>query len=128
MVSVDEMADALAELFADYTTEVNDKLRDATKTIARKGANAVRASARANVGGTGRYAAGWTYKAEDKRLSTSAVIYNKDRPGLAHLIEHGHVTRNGTGRTYDRTPAHVHIEPVEEQILKDYLNEVRMTL
>lgn len=128
MVSVDEMADALAGLFEEYTTEVNGKLRDATKTIARKGASAVRASARSNVGGSGRYASGWTYRAEDKRLKTTAVIYNEDRPGIAHLLENGHVTRNGTGRTFGRTPAYVHIKPVEEQILKDYINEVRLTL
>lgn len=57
---------------------------------------------------TGAYAGGWSVK----KGKDSYTVYNKN-PGLTHLLEKGHVTRNGTGRTYDPTPAHPHISDAE---------------
>ena len=41
-------------------------------------------------------------------------IYNADQPGLTHLLENGHVSRNGTGRTFDPVKAYPHIAPVQK--------------
>jgi len=60
---------------------------------------------------------------EKGRLSTTVTIYN-DHPALPHLLEYGHVTRNGTGRTYAPTPAHAHIAPVEKELVETFEREV----
>lgn len=59
---------------------------------------------------TGDYSRGWAIK----KGKDSYTIYNKTKPGLTQLLEFGHVTRNGTGRTYDPTPAHPHIKDAEK--------------
>jgi hypothetical protein len=51
------------------------------------------------------------------------IIYN-EHPGLPHLLEYGHVSRNGTGRTYGEVPGHEHIQPVEEEMVRDFERKV----
>jgi hypothetical protein len=43
-------------------------------------------------------------------------------------LEHGHVTRNGTNRSYDDTPAHVHIAPVEEELITYFQKQIKVDL
>lgn len=67
-------------------------------------------------GASGKYAKGWTYTPDKGRLKVGATIHGKivDTWATAHLLEHGHVSRNGTGRTYGTVKEIVHIAPVEE--------------
>lgn len=103
---------------------INDILKEYADDVDRMSAECVQKTARAGVSAlkrnspkrTGKYAGGWTYRLENKRLKSTATIYNGPRAGLAHLLEHGHVIKNGTGRVYGRTPASPHIEPIEQEI------------
>lgn len=65
--------------------------------------------------GGGKYAKGWTSKKEQGRLRVGAVVYGKSGTyQLAHLLEHGHLKRNG-----ERTKSITHIEPVEDWAVKE---------
>ena len=57
------------------------------------------------------YNKGWTRELTRKRLYAEAKIFNKNAPGLAHLLEFGHLMRNGR-----RTRAFPHIAPVNDRI------------
>lgn len=124
--ALDKLDVAIASILTDYEDEVSRKSTECVKRVTAAGAAAVRRQAEAifpvkkGKKISGDYAKGWAWRYDEKRLETVGIIYNKDKPGLAHLLEHGHVTRNGTGRTYDPTPAHVHIQPVEERIAEDF--------
>lgn len=61
----------------------------------------------------GGYAKGWKREKEKGRLKVGYTIYN-EKPGLPHLLEHGHVKRSG-----GRTDPIVHIEPVEQWAIKE---------
>ena len=47
------------------------------------------------------------------------TVHNKDRYRLTHLLEKGHATRDG-----GRTTPQVHIKPVEEKFIDDYVKGV----
>lgn len=114
------------KILSEYADEVDKVSTECVRKVALKGAKELR-----NTSPKGRssdYAKGWSAKTEVKRLSASSVIYNKNKPGLAHLLEHGHVTRNGLDRTYPKTPAHVHIEPVETSIAEEFEQTLRRDL
>lgn len=97
---------------------------EAVKKVARAGAKALRAeSKRVFPNGTGRYAKGWTSTVDTKKRSAQGIIYNKDVPGLPHLLEHGHANRGG-----GRTPGRVHIKTIEDQVAKGFEEEVRREL
>lgn len=116
-VGLDGLADAIADVLDEYQTEIARGTKEAVQKVAKAGVKALKATSPQQ---TGSYAKGWTSEVKEGRLGAEATIYNAAKPGLVHLLEHGHVTRNGTGRTFRPTPAHVHVAPVEEQLIADF--------
>lgn len=125
LTPIERLHDDIMKILDEYTDDVDRKSEECVKKVAQKGALALRHNSPRK---SGKYADGWTYKVQKTRLETNAVIYNAARPGLAHLLEHGHATRNGDGRRYDDTPAHVHIAPIEEQIAEDFEKTIKVDL
>ena len=56
-------------------------------------------------------------------LSTAAVIYNRTRWFLIHLLEDGH--QKATGGRVEETP---HVEPAEQQAEKELVDEITNVL
>lgn len=105
--------DVVDDLLKTYNGDVVEQMTAAIDEVSKEAVQKLKEESRAEFG-AGKYAKGWTRKIENKRLIHSATVYGKSGTyQLAHLLEHGHVTRNGTGRRYNDTPAHIHIEPVE---------------
>lgn len=72
-----------------------------------------------NVSGSA-YSAAWAVQDVQKdRVRVNRVIYNNGHARLTHLLEKGHVSRNGTGRTFGKVKAYPHIKPVEEWAVKE---------
>lgn len=107
-------ADVIQKFLQDYSVDVMTEVTEAIDEVSKETVKKLRAESASQFGG-GDYSRGWTRKLENGRLRVFATVYGK-KPTyqLAHLLEHGHVTRNGTGRTFRPTPAYVHIEPVEQ--------------
>lgn len=125
--ALEKFSSEIAGILEEYADDVRGNLEEITKAVGKKGAKAVSAEAKATVNGK-MYAGGWTSQVEATRLGTTATIYNKARPGLAHLLEHGHVSRNGTGRTFGQVPGHAHIAPVEEELIEEFQKELEKKL
>jgi hypothetical protein len=125
LTPIERLQADIDNILEEYADDVSRKTEECVKKVAQKGALALR---RVSPRRSGTYASGWTYKIVKKRLNTEGVIYNSKRPGLAHLLEHGHVTRNGTNRSYDDTPAHVHIAPVEEELITYFQKQIKVDL
>jgi len=125
---IDKLAEDIGKILDEYQDDIKGNVAEIVTQSAKKGAQALRrASKQATTTHTGDYAKGWTSQVYKERLGTSAVIYN-NHPGLPHLLEHGHVTRNGTGRTYPPTPAREHIAPIADQIVETFTREVTSKL
>lgn len=105
-------AEVVNKFLDDYNNDVFYEVSQAIDEVSKEAVNRLRSESRAQFG-KGDYASGWTRTIEKGRLRVYATVHGK-KPTyqLAHLLEHGHVTRNGTGRTFAPTPAHIHIEPV----------------
>ena len=65
---------------------------------------------------TGSYQKGWRIK----KFKKGNIIYNKTDYQITHLLEHGHINKDG-GRTSPR----IHIRPNEEIAVKDFLKRVK---
>lgn len=118
----DSFSDEINGILNDYGSEVGEKMEDAISKSVKESAKELKSHKVFSTKGgkrkgkrTGPYPSGWTSKVIKDRLSVEGVVYNKAKPGLTHLLENGHVTRNGTGRTFTRTPAYPHIEQVNEE-------------
>lgn len=78
---------------------------------------------------TGKYGRGWEYELKvNSRLGGGSITLYDARPGLTHLLEKGHVTRNGLDRSYPATPAHPHIAAAQEQAEKQFLENLQKVL
>lgn len=120
---IDRLSIEVGKILEEYGENVQENINEIVSQMSKKGAKAVKSEARANFGGSGKYASGWTSQAETGRLSAQGTIYNSSLPGLPHLLEHGHANRNG-GRTAGR----IHIAKVEEQLVKDFESKVMSKL
>jgi len=113
----------ITKILTKYGDEVAENIQKVTKEIARKGAKAVKQNAQTNFSGTGKYAAGWTSQAKEGRYSSQGIIYNRAKPGLPHLLEHGHAKRGG-----GRTDGKEHIAPVEQEVIKSFEEAIKEKL
>lgn len=96
----------MQDLLNEYVREVDEAAKNAIKSVAKESAQMLRGTSPKGPNG---YAGGWrTKKLSDKAI----VVHNGKMPGLTHLLEHGHVSRNQFG-TYGRVRAIPHIKPVE---------------
>ena len=122
-VASDALASAVNAILEEYGESVRENLGDIVKDITKAGVKALKSEARSAVGGTGKYASGWTSKVETGRVSAQGTLYNGKLPGLPHLLEHGHAMRNG-GRVAGRP----HIAKVEQELVKEFESKVMSKL
>lgn len=122
-VTVDSLPAEISKILDEYADSTQENLDIITKRIGQKGVQAVKNSSKAAYNGK-TYASGWTSTVFKNRLYTSVVIHNKKQAGLAHLLEHGHAIRNGTGRYGEWEGNIEHILPVEKQLIAEYEKEV----
>jgi len=129
--ALDRLDGAISKILADYAEEIEENVGEIVDQVAATGAKALTQKSRETFpDGTGEYAKGWTVEKNGKKhrlLNEPSVIYN-EHYSLPHLLEHGHVTRNGTGRTFDETPPHEHIAPVENDLAETFEREVLQKL
>lgn len=118
-VKPDKFASAIQDILQDYLEEEMITVDEAVKKVAKAGAKQLRAKSKQTFGGTGKYAKGWTSTTETGRRSAQGYIYNKDLPGLPHLLENGHANRGG-----GRTPGREHIAVIEQQIIEQFEGEL----
>lgn len=124
---IDKLAETIDKVLAEYGTEVTGLAKDAVKAVTKAGVAAVKAEAKSklDVNGSSEYVMGWTSTVETGRVSAQGTIYNRKVPGLPHLLEYGHVSRNGTGRTFGRVPGRVHIAPVQKLLSEQLYQTIR---
>lgn len=116
-VSPANFAAAINKLLDEYGRDVYDVMEDAVETASKEARAKLRAVKSFNPDRhpTGAYSRSWTYRKDaDSRIRATGHVYNAKHYRLTHLLEHGHVSRNGTGRTFDPVRAYEHIGPVND--------------
>ena len=127
---VEKLNKAIMDTVQKYAAELGGNIEEAAIQLGKQGAKTLRAtSPKGKTARAKSYSAGWASVTDKTRLYTRVVIYNKNKPGLAHVLEHGHpvvlrngyVKRNGSRTFVDARP---HIEPVEEALIDKFVKEV----
>lgn len=122
-IKPDQLGKELLKILDTYTDEVSEKVSEAVQQTAKESAKTLRAAT--NGGRWKNYPKGWTATVKQRKGQTTAEVHNKTDYQLTHLLEHGHVIRNGTGRTYGRTREFVHILPVEEKAVDELEKRIK---
>lgn len=115
-VSVDGLEDAVRAELEQYASEVQEEVDSAVVRVARRCLAQIRRNSPKK---TGDYRKGWTMKTEKGRLNTVALIYNRTRYFLIHLLEFGYQKAAG-----GRVEGEPHVEPTEQQAERELLTEI----
>lgn len=111
-VGVINLDKVIKEILTEYGDDVYKVLGTAVEQVSEEAVRKLQAGGPFR--GTGAYKRDWTSTVEPvSRLRTKRIIHNADHYRLAHLLEKGHLIRNGTRRIFGNVQAYPHIKPVE---------------
>ena len=113
-IGSDNLRTAIDNILTEYGDAAKDAVEESCQLVAKKVVKDLKAAGDFNNGEDFRK--GWTSKTENTRLGASVVVYNKTKPGLAHLLEFGHAKTNG-----GRTRAFNFIAPIADTVEKQFL-------
>ena len=120
-VSMDGLADAIAQELAAYNQEVTDGMKDAVKEAAKECKEQIKQNSPVLTGG---YRTGWADKVlYDGREDIRITVYNRTDYQLAHLLEHGHAKVNG-----GRVAGKAHIGPAAQDAEDKLLREIQVVV
>lgn len=124
-----DAAHILTGTYNDYRAEIINAMSKVTKETAKEEAQAIKGEAvKQRIGRGGGYVKGITFKMAntevEKATDIEAIIYNKNKQPLAHLLENEHeiVDRNGVSHGF--TKARLHFAPNEEKFRKLYVKRI----
>jgi len=101
VVGVDQVGDEISLSLLKFNDMVIEGTKSAVSQIAEQCKNNI---VDASPVLTGKYKKGWKIKKDENAFKLICTIHNKNRYQLTHLLENGHLMRNGV-----RTKAFPHI-------------------
>lgn len=119
-IKTDDLEQAVRDELEQYGVEVREAVDAAVLRVARSCLAQIRRNSPRR---TGDYRKGWTMQTKRGRLSTVAVIFNRTRWFLIHLLEIGHQKASG-----GRQAGHPHIAPAVEDADRELMSELESSL
>ena len=121
-ISIDQLADAVMDALDEYNDMAQETVRKSVQEVAKQTKVLIESAAPVD---TGKYEGNWATKTTLQNASRmEQVVYQKKKPGLAHLLEKGHAKRNG-GRVSGKphiAPAEAHGEEMLTQLIEEALS------
>ena len=116
--NVNQIANAVNQILKEYSNGVGEKIDVIAGTVAKRGAKKLKvAGSFKDI--SGDYRTGW----RAKKVKGKWVVHNATDYQLTHLLEKGHALAGG-----GRAKAYPHIKPVEEEMIKEFEEEIRDVL
>lgn len=112
-IKPDELQKVVMNYLENYKEDIEEDIQQVTDEVMKEARQELKqTSPKSDVARDTKYYAGWAIKLKTKKNGKyTKVIWNKTNYQLTHLLEFGHVTRNGD----KRTKAYPHIRPIEEK-------------
>ena len=135
-VSIDNLSKEIMKMLTEYKEDVNEEVESLSKKYVKKACSELRSISPVSKekvqlnkysNGTreyqfpGSYASGWSTKQKEKSNNKySRIAYNKSYYRLTHLLEFGHINRDGTTRS-KKIP---HIRKTEDKYQEEFREEL----
>lgn len=116
-----KIASEIAQILSDYAKATAEEVERTADEVAKDTVKELKASG-AYSDRTGEYRKSFKVKKAEGRF-IGKIVYSEKHYRLTHLLEHGHVNRDGS-----RTPGFPHWAPAEEKAMKDYEEKLRRAI
>lgn len=84
----------------DFYSEITEHMREDFDAAAKAAEDALKVASPYRAGsGRGHYRSGWRHRTEYTDFDYHAVVFNRNKPTLSHLLEYGHRLMRGKKRT-----------------------------
>lgn len=119
-----DLADIVSDILEDYADGVTDTIAPTIKEVSEETVETLKTSG--DYGDrTGEYRKSFAYTMEKTFRGARSYVHNTGQEyRKAHLLEHGHVNRDGT----TRTKAHPHWKPAQQQAATAFLRKMRQNI
>jgi len=120
-IKPDELQKAVMDYLENYKEDIDEDVIETVDEITKKARDELKQNSPRGKGTRSNpYYKGWAIKLNKKRSGVYyKVIWNKTNYQLTHLLEFGHVTRNG-----GRTKAIPHIRPIEQKYNVEFVDKL----
>ena len=116
MASVGNLANEIMRELQRYSNVVSEDVDTAAEEVANDLVDELKSTSPKK---TGSYRKGW----RKKTVRGKRIVHNKTDYQLTHLLEKGHVKRDG-----GRVPAKLHIAPAEQRAVEKFINKVEQAV
>lgn len=118
-IKPDELQKAVMDYLENYKEDIDEDVIETVDEVTKKARDELKQiSPRGKGKRSNPYYKGWSIKLSKRRTGEyNKVIWNKTNYQLTHLLEFGHVTRNG-----GRTKPIPHIRPIEEKYNVEFVD------
>lgn len=120
-IKPDELQKAVMDYLENYKEDIDEDVIETVDEITKQARDELKqTSPRGKGNRSDPYYKGWAIKLSKRRSGVyHKVIWNKTNYQLTHLLEFGHVTRNG-----GRTKAIPHIRPIEQKYNVEFVDKL----
>lgn len=116
MTNVNNLQQEILRELKRYSLDVAEKIEVAKNETARDLQKEIKKKSPQK---TGSYKKGWKIK----KSKYKSIVYNSTDYQLTHLLEHGHVKKNG-----GRVEGFAHIRPAEERAVNNFLDKIEQAV
>lgn len=113
-----QLPQAIDKILSEYVGSLYTQIGAAAEDVGRETVEMLKASSQKK---SGKYARSWRLKRWENGRVIKITVYNT-RYQLTHLLENGHATRDGTGRT----AAFPHIAPAEKAAAEKFERKIKL--
>ena len=121
-MNITNLQEQVEELLNQYGKQCSEVVNETVHEVSKEALKKLKKEAPKR---TGLYKNGWKVKKNDDKFAANDILYGKEAStyAIAHLLEHGHATRNG-----GRTAPIPHVKNVEEWAQKALVDTVEKKL
>lgn len=109
----------IKDILNEYSSDIQEGIQAEAQSIGKQAVADLRATKGTYKIRTGKYNAGWKVNTKKGRGEINCTVWNSTSWRLTHLLEKGHLNRDGS-----RTKAYVHIAPIEKKYVNEYQKNI----
>ena len=97
VIAVSQLGSELDHILREFQRDLDEQIKYDVRIAGEVAARTTQDLAGSVLGGTGKYAGGWTHDTDEHAHEVFDTTHNTSQPSLTHLLENGHMTRSRKG-------------------------------